>query len=338
MPAILSLWKGKGRTLAFFLGRGRTMRGCTGLWIFLPLFLFISGGFLGGEERDITVFPPIARLDPRDTAFRQYLGDVETARSRLFTGGEIVPEEFVQSLTVFTYTPREGDDFLFIAARCNLPQAALASLNRLSNPADFVTGRPLLLPSQPGIFVPENPRTELEKLLSTARQGERGVTLVIGADGRKERFFFIPGADFTSAERTFFLNRSFQFPLRNYRLTSTFGPRINPVTGKQGLHKGVDLAAPHGTEVYAVRDGEVSEAGEDRIYGKYVIIRHADNWVSLYGHLSRVEVERGQKVKAGSLIGRVGSTGQATGPHLHFELRQNGRAQDPGMHLRLFQK
>ena len=315
------------------------MRRCTGLWIFFPLFLLIFGGFLEGEERGIAVFPPIARLDPRDTAFKQYLGDLETARSRVFTEREkLVPEEFVQSLTIFTYTPREGEDFLFIAARCNLPQASLASLNRLSNPADFVTGQPLLLSSQPGIFIPENPRTELEKLLSTARRGEPGVMLVIGAENRKERFFFIPGADFSDAERIFFLNRSFQFPLRNYRLTSPFGLRTNPVTGKQGLHKGVDLAAPQGTEVYAVRDGEVTEAGEDRVYGKYVIIRHADNWVSLYGHLSRMEVERGQRAKAGSLIGRVGSTGQATGPHLHFELRRNGTAQDPSTRLRLFQK
>jgi murein DD-endopeptidase MepM/ murein hydrolase activator NlpD len=77
----------------------------------------------------------------------------------------------------------------------------------------------------------------------------------------------------------------------------------------------------------------VTEQGEDPIYGKYIIIAHGDNWVSLYGHLSPIGTVLRSSVRSGNLIGRVGSTGQSTGPHLHFELRQNGRAQDPGKYL-----
>jgi murein DD-endopeptidase MepM/ murein hydrolase activator NlpD len=137
-------------------------------------------------------------------------------------------------------------------------------------------------------------------------------------------------------ERVFFLNRGFRFPLRHFRLTSAYGPRINPVTGRYGVHQGVDLAAPEGSPVYAAREGTVQDLGEDPIYGKYIIIGHGDSWMSLYGHLSKIETALREEVRSGTLIGRVGSSGQSTGPHLHFELRQNGRTQDPGRLLRIF--
>jgi murein DD-endopeptidase MepM/ murein hydrolase activator NlpD len=96
------------------------------------------------------------------------------------------------------------------------------------------------------------------------------------------------------------------------------------------LHEGLDLAAPEGTEVFAAREGVVTDLGEDPIYGKYIVLRHGDTWASLYGHLSVIAVTLNSRVRTGSPIGRVGSTGQSTGPHLHFELRRNGQAQDPG--------
>jgi murein DD-endopeptidase MepM/ murein hydrolase activator NlpD len=121
--------------------------------------------------------------------------------------------------------------------------------------------------------------------------------------------------------------------LRVYTLTSSFGPRINPVTGNQGFHRGLDFAAPEGADVFAAREGIISEIGEDPVYGKYIVIQHGDTWASLYGHLSSVTAVLRSSVQSGTLIGKVGSTGQSTGPHLHFELRQNGRAQDPGRYL-----
>jgi murein DD-endopeptidase MepM/ murein hydrolase activator NlpD len=84
-----------------------------------------------------------------------------------------------------------------------------------------------------------------------------------------------------------------------------------------------------GTDVYAAGEGSVLECGENAVYGKFVIIRHDDMWTSLYGHLSAVSVKQGEKIEKGKILGKVGSTGQSTGPHLHFELRQNGKAADP---------
>jgi murein DD-endopeptidase MepM/ murein hydrolase activator NlpD len=201
----------------------------------------------------------------------------------------------------------------------------------------------ILLPSGPGIFVPLDPVSDIELLLVSGRigrPGEQGAAISVrGAAPEKARnaepesFLFYPGDDFSSTERIFFLNSGFRFPLRAYRLTSSFGMRQNPVTGRYRFHEGLDLAAPEGADVFAARDGVVSKTGYDPVYGNYVILQHSDNWTSLYGHLSKTEIALRQEVRSGSLIGRVGSTGQSTGPHLHFELRRNGRAQDPGKYL-----
>jgi len=299
--------------------------------------------------------PAITRLDSRDTAFKQFLSDVETSRRLLFSsrpgnsqgGYPVVPDpalsgKIASSLTIYSYTPREGEDIYAIAARCNIPYGTLASLNRLSHQEDMVPQKPLLLPSAVGIFITETPGTSLERLLFSARtqapQEGQGIVLSIPREGKSEKYRFIPGDDFSPTERAFFLNRGFHFPLQNFQVSSLYGPRINPVTGKSGIHQGVDLAAPEGTEVYATKNGTVIDQGEDPILGKYIIISHENNWVSIYGHLSEIKTALRQEVQSASLIARVGSTGQSTGPHLHFELRQNGQTRDPARLLGLFKE
>jgi murein DD-endopeptidase MepM/ murein hydrolase activator NlpD len=301
----------------------------------LPFFisLFIVLAFPAwGED---SPFPLIERLDNGDAIFKQFLSDVELARRRLFSPGE--GGGIAESLTIFRYIPREGEDLLGLAARCAIPYGTIAVLNRLSNPADLAAGEPLLLPSAPGLFISEDPRSDLEQLLYSTRQDQEGIRLSITRKGKKELFRFYPGDDFSLTERTFFLNRGFRFPLRNFILTSPFGPRINPVTGRPGVHHGMDLGAPEGTEVYAAREGRIAEIGEDPVYGKYLIIAHGEEWISLYGHLQTIDVILHEHVQPVSLIGRVGSTGQSTGPHLHFEIRRNGKALDPKKQLRIFQ-
>ncbi|MDR3020045.1 MAG: M23 family metallopeptidase [Treponema sp.] len=279
-------------------------------------------------------FPIIIRMDSRDTGFRQYISDVEGNRRRL-AGIKRPPEELAEHLTIYQYTARKGDELLSVAARCNIPYSTLASLNRLSTAGLIEEGKTLLLPSCPGIFIPANTESELEKLIAAARLASEGsVELKINITGRAQTFHFFPGADFSPTERLFFLNSHFRFPLRAFRLTSSYGIRANPVTGNISMHQGLDLAAPEGTEVYAVADGVVTEIGNDPVYGIYIIITHRDRLTSVYGHLQRTETVLRSDVKSGTLIGRVGSTGQSTGPHLHFELRQNGRPLNPAGRLR----
>ena len=279
--------------------------------------------------QEAPALPLIPRLDSRDLMFRQYQADVQAARRHLFSPRRSV-EEAADFLTIFSYLVLEGDELIRIAARTNIPIAAIVSLNRLSHTEDLEAGMLLLLPSMPGIFIPEIPGSDLERLINSTRSDDNpGIFLTVPRNGAAERFMFIPGDDFTSTERIFFLNRGFRFPLRDFRVTSPFGPRINPVTGRAGMHRGIDLAAPHGSEVFAVRAGVVTRIGYGSYLGNYIVIEHDNNWVSLYGHLSSVNTSLNQRVNSGAFIGRVGSTGQSTGPHLHFELIQNGRHQDP---------
>jgi murein DD-endopeptidase MepM/ murein hydrolase activator NlpD len=122
-------------------------------------------------------------------------------------------------------------------------------------------------------------------------------------------------------------------PVSNKQLTriaSGFGYRIDPVYKTVKMHAGLDFAAPQGTPIYATADGVVSEAGNSGDgYGNHVVIRHGYGYETLYGHMFRVKARRGEKVKRGTVIGYVGSTGKSTGPHCHYEVRKNDRPLDP---------
>lgn len=119
-------------------------------------------------------------------------------------------------------------------------------------------------------------------------------------------------------------------PLASYdRLTSTFGYRRNPFGRGFEFHNGLDLAAPPGTPVYAAAPGTVVSAGWNGVFGQAVEIDHGYGYRTLYGHLSRIEVRVGDQLEKGDLVGRVGSTGRSSGPHLHYTVFRNGLAVDP---------
>lgn len=125
----------------------------------------------------------------------------------------------------------------------------------------------------------------------------------------------------------------FQWPLpENGTITSYFGNRVNPVTGKPDFHTGTDIAMPEGTPILAAADGTVEIAnGTDSwgdSYGYYVKLDHGSGFETLYAHCSSICVTAGQKVSQGEVIGYVGTTGNSTGNHLHFEVRKNGQRVD----------
>lgn len=117
-------------------------------------------------------------------------------------------------------------------------------------------------------------------------------------------------------------------------ITSYYGTRGNPFGGMSSeFHKGQDIAAPMGTSVIATADGVVSIAGWQRGYGRVVYLDHGNGISTRYGHLSRIDVAEGQTIKRGQQLGLVGSSGRSTGPHLHYEVRVNGAAVNPGSYL-----
>ena len=122
-------------------------------------------------------------------------------------------------------------------------------------------------------------------------------------------------------------------PLAAMVLTSGYGMRTHPVLGGRRNHKGLDLAAPSGTPVYAPADGLVARADWFSSYGNYIQIEHGGELQTRYGHLSGFAVHAGDRVHKGDLIGYVGTTGRSTGPHLHYEVRVAGEAVDPTPYL-----
>jgi murein DD-endopeptidase MepM/ murein hydrolase activator NlpD len=119
-----------------------------------------------------------------------------------------------------------------------------------------------------------------------------------------------------------------RWPTRG-RLTSRFGYRSDPVKGYSAMHEGIDIGVRVGTTVYAAADGVVATAGWDGGYGRAIIITHGYGYTTLYGHNSMLLVKPGQHVKKGQPIARSGSSGKSTGPHVHFEIRINGRQVNP---------
>ncbi|HHW56911.1 MAG TPA: M23 family metallopeptidase [Clostridia bacterium] len=114
------------------------------------------------------------------------------------------------------------------------------------------------------------------------------------------------------------------------KITSGFGPRIDPVTNKLANHTGIDIDVPVGTEVKAALDGVVMLVDEQNPdLGKVIVLRHANDVRTVYAHLSEILVKKGEQVKQGDIIGKTGDTGKVTAPHLHFEVWENGKPVDP---------
>ena len=265
----------------------------------------------------------IERLSHRDLAFREYSEDVRRARVALASRPD--KEALAERARFYRYTAQEGDDLLAIAARCSVPYESIATLNRIAHVGDDIAGKTLLLPSMPGLYVPTNPGNAFEELLAAELADDAQDAVPIGGGA----FLLFAGRQISGTVRTFFLVKTFRFPLPEGILTSPFGDRISPITGNRVFHRGIDLAAPMGTPVYTCAPGTVIESSYSDIYGNYIIIRHSGGRESLYGHLSKKNIELNDRVNSDTIIGNVGSTGLSTGPHLHFEIHENGVPRDP---------
>ena len=161
------------------------------------------------------------------------------------------------------------------------------------------------------------------KVLSTefTNAGKQLTAAWFQEPGKKGGYFDFSGK---SLERAFLAS-----PMEFSRITSGFAMRFHPILNQWRAHRGVDYGAPTGTAIRVVADGVVQFAGWQNGYGNVVIVDHGKGVVTLYGHMSRIDVKRGQAVARAQHIGAVGATGWATGPHLHFEFRENGQFKDP---------
>lgn len=271
-------------------------------------------------------YPLIRSLDPEDPVYTQFQEDLAQAY-----GWEAKrPRRGQPRMALYCLRLAQATQLIALAARLNLPYETIASVNGMNEPGMLTAGTVLTLPAVPGLFVPKDPKNEMEKLMASWRKGDTdspGIELALAPGGRQGTFY--PGERFHPSERAFFLSGKYCFPLPSGSISSRYGYRIQPFTGKLGMHSGIDIQAAMGTEVFAARDGTVIFAGWDDTLGNHIVLDHGGDWTSVYGHLSKISVSLNQKVKKGSIIALVGSTGKSTGPHLHFEIRSGGKALNP---------
>jgi len=271
-------------------------------------------------------YPVIKILNSSDILFKQIQKDIQMYHLAMSSNNlDKVPE-----LVIFQYQNTDSIDLFSLASRLNIPYDTLSSLNRIKNPAHFHELSVILIPNIPGIFLPVSVNSDLEQIMLSWRTRKKNTKeLIIKINNKKEKYLFFPGDRFHSVERVYFLDSMFRMPIKKGRITSYYGKRKDPFSGHPVVHNGIDIGAPEDTEVFAAHSGMVKQIGFCDIYGKYILLSHAGGYQTFYGHLSEICVKLNMKVYSNTLIGRVGTTGRSTGPHLHFEIRRDGEFKDP---------
>ena len=264
--------------------------------------------------------------------------------------------EQAQPLKVISYVVAAGDSLWSIANSQNLEVDTLVGSNTFKNSAVLHPGAVLRIPNQDGIFYKfkngdkiENVAKRYQVAVDKIRKVNPTVDLVSLKGGHE---IFLPGArpeaiaepyaaekkpspsagksSSGSVQRA---SRSFRWPVMG-KINSPFGWRRHPITRRRDFHTGLDIKASRGTVIRSSREGQVAYSGWMGGYGKVVVVEHSGGQSTLYAHCSSLLVKQGSKVSVGQNIARVGSTGRATGPHLHFEVRNGNSPVNPLQYLK----
>jgi len=261
-------------------------------------------------------------------------------------GGGVSNSNQKQEPTIITYTVVKGDNLWSISQRYDVNMSTIISTNNLKEISRLSIGQKLKLPitnmdiAKAEGYDQEAVAEEIiyyvkkgESLWSISREYNVKLEAIIAANsitdaskisaGQQLRIPNVPGT------RSNICN--FIWPVRG-RITSPYGMRV--INGRKDFHSGIDIGGPTGTNILAAESGRVSYAGYMRGYGNVIILSHDGGYSTVYGHNSVNLVKKGQYVKKGSIIGKVGRTGNATGSHLHFEVRLGGKPLNPLSYLK----
>ncbi len=276
-----------------------------GMVVLLVLFLLVSPTASHAQAKPVRT----RTVTSQQTVPAPHWGSAKTPGAKTAAAPSPTPK-----VAVCTHTVRSGESISRIAARYRVTRAALIDANQLVNPHALRSGQRLSVPGcQPPVpqtTAGETPGTEPDADgILIKRVGPRRVltSLVLGTpDFREERITLV-------------------WPVEG-PVISIFGQR------SRGWHAGIDITADMGSEVYAAAPGTIVYSGWIRAYGQVVKIQHTNGFITLYAHNQKNLVEVGEDVEAGQLIATVGRSGHATGPHVHFEVRRDGKAYNP-LHL-----
>lgn len=244
----------------------------------------------------------------------------------------------IPTVPFYIHTIKIRENLWKIAAKHHYSVHSIIGCNPQLETYDVSVGQRILIPSKAGTLHLVQPGDTWERIGQRYRlPAELIKGINTGVNGLEPGdYIFVPGRRpdtelMNEAMRQKYELRSlFASPLGG-RLSSLFGKRKHPVTGQQGImHAGIDIAVPNGTWVGAAADGVVTVASAGiGHYGTAVFVDHEDGYETQYGHLSKIYVHEGQRVKARQLIAKSGCTGRVTGPHLHFTIKKNGIPKDP---------
>ncbi len=243
----------------------------------------------------------------------------------------VMPEPEDKLVKYSVYEVKKGDTLSEVASQYDLTLDTLISMNGFTSAKSLRPGQLIKIPSESGIIYTPKAASTVQEI---ATMYNINPDRVIDANGllsnaiASGKPLFLPDVKLPSATLREITGNLFLWPVHG-RLTSWFGWRKDPFTGKRSYHNALDIAAPYGTTITAPMPGRVIEAGYSPTLGKYVMMSHSGGWKTLYGHMSEVLVAEGQYLAQGKAIGRIGTTGYSTGPHCHFEVIKNGSLVNP---------
>ena len=297
----------------------------------LFLYLIFLQSFVFSQQRNVNKIihkslPEIKKFSTReDIIFKQFQGAVNY-NSKLINSDN--SNDYL--LEFYIYKTKPDEDILSIHAETGIPYDTIVTLNSISSKNENIENRNIILPTVKGLFIAENPVSFLEIIISEENKNSLEKSDFKCYNINDRNFYFYPGKQFSPTQRALFLDNSFKLPLDKIIVSSEYGLRNSPVYNRMKFHKGIDLAAKEGTSVYSCKSGRIKEIlNNDSIFGNCIIIEHENGLSSVYAHLSEISVRKNEKINSGKIIGKTGKTGMVTGPHLHFEIREYGKATNP---------
>jgi LysM repeat protein len=311
----------------------------------MGVFAAVNHAFVPGSSQqppvsvaDTVKITPTIQAIPPTIAVRKPAGTIaEATTADVFDLKKIV----CKTVKVTVHTVQMGENYWTIAKNNNLDVYSLIGANP-TMPFRAKIKQTMNLLSRKGVLHVVAKGEELAKIALDYGVDEKTLKIENGIHWwhnlHEGDVVFIPNAKpllMVKEWKDYFSRRGiFGDPLGHWeKINSPFGVRVDPLTGDTRHHGGVDLHAKYGDPVYAAANGKVVFTGVSGGYGNLIVVAHGNGLQTYYGHLSKIYAKTGQRVHRGTLIGRVGATGRVTGPHLHFEIRKNGRAQDPLLYI-----
>ena len=241
---------------------------------------------------------------------------------------------FKAEITYGYHTMKKNESLSTVCKNNGLTLSTILAVNpSITDVSEVPAGLKVKIPSMNGVLytvVNGDSLGRISKKYNVSQVDIEDVNNLVSAELTPGQQLFIPGAKLPDSVIEKAMGEKFMSPIKaKWYLSSPYGSRIDPISNVRKNHTGVDMACPTGTPIYASMSGTVSTSGWSNVYGYYVIIKHKDNYQTLYGHMSKILVQKGARVSQGDRIGLVGSTGYSTGPHLHFTVYKNGGLINP---------